>query len=169
MNSIAKRVFPHPGPPLTSAGRPLGRPPSVISSRPLMPEGIFSNSNFPARAGLIFPVFFISSYPVNENFNAASACSYTYGEGGNGINILFLKNRVTGMRCLFSQCLTCVPGGTHPSFIDVNVNGVQPGCLFDGTGLWLARRRSVMFVSTGLRPFRSFTSLFSGVVENYFR
>lgn len=24
------------------------------------------------------------------------------------------------MQCLFSQFLTCVPRGTHPSFIDVN-------------------------------------------------
>ena len=40
-NSIAKSVFPHPGPPHTSVGRPRGRPPPVISSRPRTPEGAF--------------------------------------------------------------------------------------------------------------------------------
>ena len=33
-NSMPSRVFPQPGPPQTRVGRPLGRPPNVISSRP---------------------------------------------------------------------------------------------------------------------------------------
>jgi hypothetical protein len=41
--------------------------------------------------------------------------------GGKGINSLFWKNRVNGMLCLFSKFLTCFLGGTHPSFMDVNV------------------------------------------------
>src|SRR5512138_1590513 len=45
MNSMAKSVLPHPGPPLMSAGLPFGRPPPVISSNPFIPDGTFSRSN----------------------------------------------------------------------------------------------------------------------------
>jgi hypothetical protein len=54
MNSIAKSVFPHPGPPLISDGLPFGSPPPVISSKPLIPEGIFSNSAAPAIVSVLF-------------------------------------------------------------------------------------------------------------------
>ncbi len=40
-NSSPNIVFPAPAPPLTSVGRPLGRPPPVISSRPWMPVRVF--------------------------------------------------------------------------------------------------------------------------------
>ncbi|MDD1689633.1 MAG: hypothetical protein LUQ66_03130 [Methanoregula sp.] len=57
---MAKSVFPHPGPPLISDGRPFGSPPPVISSKPLIPEGIFSNSSVPANMPvLFFPVRFV--------------------------------------------------------------------------------------------------------------
>src|SRR5260221_3728583 len=38
-NSAASSVLPQPAPPQTSVGRPRGRPPPVISSRPWMPVG----------------------------------------------------------------------------------------------------------------------------------
>src|SRR4030095_7261174 len=38
-NSAASRVLPQPAPPHTKVGRPRGKPPSVISSKPLMPVG----------------------------------------------------------------------------------------------------------------------------------
>jgi hypothetical protein len=65
MNSIAKRVFPHPGPPLTSEGRPFGSPPPVISSKPLIPEETFSNSVVPAIATVLFflAVFVLQHHP----------------------------------------------------------------------------------------------------------
>jgi hypothetical protein len=37
----AKRVLPDPGPPQTSEGRPVGRPPMVIASKPTTPVGDF--------------------------------------------------------------------------------------------------------------------------------
>ena len=37
-------VLPEPGPPQTSVGRPAGRPPWVISSRPAMPVGALRNT-----------------------------------------------------------------------------------------------------------------------------
>src|SRR4051794_6402601 len=42
-NSIAKSVLPHPAPPQISVGRPRGRPPSVTSSRPRMPDGTLAS------------------------------------------------------------------------------------------------------------------------------
>ncbi|HET7827054.1 MAG TPA: hypothetical protein VFK90_17085 [Anaeromyxobacter sp.] len=38
----ADEELPDPAPPQTSVGRPRGRPPSVISSRPRMPDGAFA-------------------------------------------------------------------------------------------------------------------------------
>ena len=49
MNSIASSVLPDPAPPQTSVGRLRGKPPSVISSRPLMPVGHFCTAGI-ARA-----------------------------------------------------------------------------------------------------------------------
>jgi hypothetical protein len=43
-NSIAKSVLPQPGPPAINVGRPLGRPPPVISSMPGIPVGDFGRS-----------------------------------------------------------------------------------------------------------------------------
>ena len=40
----ASRVLPEPAPPQTNVGRPAGRPPLVISSRPCMPVGDFAIS-----------------------------------------------------------------------------------------------------------------------------
>src|ERR1043165_1279002 len=40
-NCVAKSVLPQPGPPHTNVGLPLGRPPSVISSSPRMPDFTF--------------------------------------------------------------------------------------------------------------------------------
>src|ERR1700722_394684 len=40
-NSVARRDLPQPAEPQTSVGRPAGRPPPVISSKPLMPVGTF--------------------------------------------------------------------------------------------------------------------------------
>ena len=42
-NSMASRVLPQPAPPQTRVGRPLGRPPPVISSSPWMPVGHLAN------------------------------------------------------------------------------------------------------------------------------
>jgi hypothetical protein len=42
MNSAASIVLPQPGPPVTSDGRPRGRPPPVISSSPSIPLGAFA-------------------------------------------------------------------------------------------------------------------------------
>jgi hypothetical protein len=39
---MAIRVLPQPAVPQTRVGRPRGRPPRVISSRPAMPVGAFS-------------------------------------------------------------------------------------------------------------------------------
>ena len=41
MKVAASMVLPHPGPPTTKVGRPRGRPPPVISSRPPMPVKAF--------------------------------------------------------------------------------------------------------------------------------
>src|ERR1051326_6479662 len=46
-NSIPNRVFPQPASPHTRVGRPCGRPPNVISSKPEIPVGHFG------RVGLI--------------------------------------------------------------------------------------------------------------------
>jgi hypothetical protein len=46
MNSMAKSVFPLPAAPHISVGRPLGKPPSVISSRPAIPEGVLGKVFF---------------------------------------------------------------------------------------------------------------------------
>ena len=40
-NVIPNRVLPHPAEPQSSVGRPVGRPPSVRSSKPPMPVGVF--------------------------------------------------------------------------------------------------------------------------------
>src|SRR6185312_633012 len=40
-NSTPNMLLPQPAPPHTSVGRPFGNPPSVISSRPLIPVGDF--------------------------------------------------------------------------------------------------------------------------------
>jgi hypothetical protein len=40
----ASKVLPDPGPPQTSVGRPVGRPPRVISSRPRIPVRVFGSS-----------------------------------------------------------------------------------------------------------------------------
>src|SRR6185369_12812027 len=57
MNSAASIVLPQPGPPITSDGRPRGRPPAVTSSRPSIPLGAFgtgapSNASAPGFVGL---------------------------------------------------------------------------------------------------------------------
>src|SRR6185503_17177365 len=39
-------LLPQPALPQTSVGRPLGKPPPVISSRPFMPVGDFGNERF---------------------------------------------------------------------------------------------------------------------------
>jgi hypothetical protein len=38
---MANMVLPQPGPPQTMVGRPAGRPPPVISSKPAIPVGAF--------------------------------------------------------------------------------------------------------------------------------
>lgn len=40
INSIKNNVFPLPASPQINAGRPFGKPPSVISSSPLIPVGV---------------------------------------------------------------------------------------------------------------------------------
>jgi hypothetical protein len=57
------RVLPDPAPPVIRVGRPLGSPPSVISSKPLIPVGDFSKpaelnwvALFPA---IIMPRFYV--------------------------------------------------------------------------------------------------------------
>ena len=47
---MAKRVLPQPAEPQSKVGRPLGKPPSVISSSPVMPVGHFSTTGTAARA-----------------------------------------------------------------------------------------------------------------------
>ena len=79
---MAKSVFPHPGPTLMSEGRPFGSPPPVISSKPLIPEGIFSNSSVLAIAPvLFFPVLFVLHhypYAIDETIICTA---YIIGEG----------------------------------------------------------------------------------------
>src|SRR6478672_4290568 len=65
-NSSPNSVFPVPGPPQTSAVRPLGKPPCVTWSRPRIPVGTFSSTReerpgevdffffCTARAGIFF-------------------------------------------------------------------------------------------------------------------
>src|SRR5664279_1829553 len=48
-NSSPNRVLPDPAPPVTSVARPRGRPPRVISSKPPIPVGAFTN---PAAPGI---------------------------------------------------------------------------------------------------------------------
>ena len=43
-NSVARRVFPDPAAPQTKVGRPLGSPPPVISSSPVMPVAAFAKA-----------------------------------------------------------------------------------------------------------------------------
>ncbi len=45
---MPKSVLPQPALPQISVGRPLGRPPPVISSRPAIPDAHFSNDRCPA-------------------------------------------------------------------------------------------------------------------------
>jgi hypothetical protein len=44
---MANMILPVPEPPVTSEARPLGRPPRVISSNPLIPVGDFSSRSSP--------------------------------------------------------------------------------------------------------------------------
>src|SRR5664279_4294498 len=46
-NSSPNRVLPDPAPPVTSVARPRGRPPRVISSKPSIPVGAFTNPAAP--------------------------------------------------------------------------------------------------------------------------
>lgn len=41
---MASSVLPQPAPPQTSVGRPAGKPPSVISSSPVMPVRALGNT-----------------------------------------------------------------------------------------------------------------------------
>src|ERR1700730_4992839 len=71
-NSMANMVFPQPGPPHTMVGRPAGRPPPLISSKPAIPLGAFFSCGkarvaaalvrFDARA---IAVFWASQSEVN--------------------------------------------------------------------------------------------------------
>src|ERR1700751_3989033 len=42
-NCIERSVFPQPAPPQINVGLPFGKPPSVISSKPSTPVGVFGN------------------------------------------------------------------------------------------------------------------------------
>jgi hypothetical protein len=42
INSIENKVLPVPASPQINVGLPLGKPPSVISSSPVIPVGVFS-------------------------------------------------------------------------------------------------------------------------------
>lgn len=42
-NVMANRVLPQPAAPQTSDGRPAGKPPSVTSSKPVIPVGAFNS------------------------------------------------------------------------------------------------------------------------------
>ena len=55
-NVIANSVLPHPAAPHTSDGRPAGKPPSVISSKPAMPVGAFGSAVRVAASGDIGPL-----------------------------------------------------------------------------------------------------------------
>ena len=58
-NAMPSMVLPQPAAPHTKVGRPLGRPPPVISSRPEMPVGTFSS---PLSDVLVFaPRIFIKA------------------------------------------------------------------------------------------------------------
>ncbi len=63
-NSMASSVLPQPAAPQTRVGRPRGRPPNVISSRPAIPVGAFANAprGVLAREGIAsgFPTLPIS-------------------------------------------------------------------------------------------------------------
>ena len=49
-------VFPHPALPHTSVGRPVGSPPPVISSRPVMPVGDLRRVGVASGAGRFFVI-----------------------------------------------------------------------------------------------------------------
>src|ERR1044071_10124072 len=59
-NPAANSVLPHPAPPQTSVGRPCGKPPPVISSRPWMPVGHLGK-RVPGETALS-PFFFIQKF-----------------------------------------------------------------------------------------------------------
>jgi hypothetical protein len=54
---MAKRVLPQPAEPQSKVGRPLGKPPSVISSSPAMPVGHFSIEGIARDAALALVEF----------------------------------------------------------------------------------------------------------------
>src|SRR5512138_390030 len=84
MNSMAKSVLPHPGPPLMSAGLPLGRPPPLISSNPLIPDGTFCSSG-PGLAS--FVTLFAMQPPSVSNPENIGKNYITGVEGINLVNV----------------------------------------------------------------------------------
>jgi len=62
---MAKRVLPQPAEPQSKVGRPLGKPPSVISSSPAMPVGHFSTAGI-ARAAALALVEFMNNTTHTE-------------------------------------------------------------------------------------------------------
>src|ERR1043166_2028989 len=72
-NSMARRVLPQPALPQTRDARPLGNPPSVISSSPEMPLEIVSNSCglFP----FLISVFIVKFFRWNPHYSLKSRTS----------------------------------------------------------------------------------------------
>ena len=58
---MPSNVLPEPGPPETRVGRPVGRPPLVISSKPGIPVGDFLRAGGVSVASVIGPAFGVSA------------------------------------------------------------------------------------------------------------
>src|SRR3954471_24163535 len=71
-NSMANSVLPQPALPQTSVGPPRGRPPSVTSSRPSMPVGVFGR--VPATAA--FFAGRASDLPIQEDFSSPKEAEF---------------------------------------------------------------------------------------------
>jgi hypothetical protein len=65
INSRENNILPHPAPPHISEVLPCGKPPSVISSRPGIPEGVFSNVAISLKVWLYSQVY---SYIITKNY-----------------------------------------------------------------------------------------------------
>src|ERR1700745_2987236 len=80
-NSIPNMVFPQPGPPQTIDVRPFGRPPSLISSNPGIPVGVFSSPERSRRLRFVLcnirRQLHVEAYRAKANTNGLAQKSET--------------------------------------------------------------------------------------------
>src|SRR3954447_8991607 len=78
-NSIDSKVFPQPGPPQISVGRPAGKPPPVISSRPSIPLGHLPSARlFGPSTVVIFDIGHWLSSTLNARRNPEKAAQFRF-------------------------------------------------------------------------------------------